>query len=154
MRFKLRDRLSGLFWLGISVFICVESLESGIGTFHFPGPGFLPFWSGVTLGILALILLTKTRLQREEEGLLSELWKGKDWNKVIITLTSLLAYAVLLPRLGYLIATFGVMTVLFNLKSKQRLLIQGAASMVTVLVTYFVFSVWLKVPLPKGILGF
>lgn len=154
MMFQVRDRLSGLFWLGISVFICVESLESDIGTFHFPGPGFLPFWSGVALGILALILLTKTWLQRKEDGSLSELWKGKDWNKVIIILTSLLAYAILLPRLGYLLATFGVMTILFNLKGKQGLLTQGAVALATVLVTYFVFSVWLGVPLPKGILGF
>lgn len=44
---NLRDQLSGLFWLEISIFVCIEGLRIGIGTFQSPAPGFLPFWLGV-----------------------------------------------------------------------------------------------------------
>ena len=151
---NLRDQLSGFFWLGISVFVCVESYQSDIGSFQFPGPGFLPFWAGIALGSFALILLAKTWLEKEEEIKISDLWRGKEWDKVILVLISLLMYAILLPRLGYLIATLGLLTLLFCVKGKQRLLIHGVSALITVLATYIVFFVWLKVPLPRGILGF
>jgi putative tricarboxylic transport membrane protein len=154
MMVNLRDQLSGFFWLGISVFVCVESYQSDIGRFQSPGPGFFPFWGGIALGTFALLLLAKTWLEKREGIKLLDLWKGKEWDKVILVLTSLLIYAILLPRLGYLLTTLGLMSLLFCVKGRQRLLIQGVSALITVLASYIVFYVWLKVPLPRGILGF
>lgn len=151
---NLRDQLSGLFWLGISIFVCVESLQCSIGTFQYPGPGFLPFWSGVTLGTLAIILMAASILKKRGEGRITNLWRGMEWNKVIMVLASLFIYAILLPRLGYLIMTFGLMTFLFGIIGKSRLWINGMIGLITVLVTYVVFYVWLNVQLPKGIFSF
>jgi putative tricarboxylic transport membrane protein len=149
-----RDQLSGFFWLVISIFVCVESIKSGVGTFRFPGPGFLPFWSGVALGTFAIILVA-TDLLKEKVGRKSKnLLEGKKWSNVILVLVSLFAYALLLPRLGYLITTFGLMVFLFSLIGKPRLWIQGVSALITVLATYIIFYVWLNVQLPKGIFGF
>jgi len=151
---NFRDQLSGFFWLVISIFVCVESIKSGVGTFRFPGPGFLPFWSGVALGTFAIILVA-TDLLKEKVGRKSKnLSEGKKWSNVILVLVSLFAYALLLPRLGYLITTFGLMVFLFSLIGKPRLWIQGVSALITVLATYIIFYVWLDVRLPKGILGF
>jgi putative tricarboxylic transport membrane protein len=151
---NFRDQLSGFFWLVISIFVCVESIKSGVGTFRFPGPGFLPFWSGVGLGTLAIILVA-TDLLKEKVGRKSKnLSEGKKGSNVILVLVSLFAYALLLPSLGYLITTFGLMVFLFSLIGKPRLWIQGVSALITVLATYIIFYVWLDVRLPKGILGF
>jgi len=153
MRLNLVDQLSGFFWIGISIFVCLESVHSEIGTYQSPGAGFFPFWSGITLGIFALILIAKSWIEKKETKVM-DLWKGKEWDKVILTLTSLLIYALLLPRLGYLITTFGLMAFLFSLIGRPRLWIQGVSALITMLVTYIIFYVWLKVQLPKGIFGF
>ena len=50
--------------LVLSLLICSASLSTlSYGHYHLPGPGFLPFWSGVLLGLLSLGLLFKSILQ-------------------------------------------------------------------------------------------
>ena len=151
---NFRDGLSGLFWLIISILVCVESIRIDIGTFHNPGPGFLPFWAGVVLGMFSIALLITSILKGKGEKGISSLWKGMEWHKVIIVLASLFIYAILLHRLGYLIATFGLLALLFGVMSRQRLWIPVVSALITSLLSYLIFYVWLGVQLPKGIFGF
>ena len=151
---NLRDQLGGLFWLGISVFVCIDSLRNGIGTFHSPGPGFFPFWSGVILGMLSIILVAKSMLKREWKGNIKDLWEGAEWNKVIWTLCSLFLYSLLLPIIGYLITTFGLMFFLIGMMGRSKVWIRVISAFIIVLVSYFIFYFFLDVRLPKGIFGF
>jgi hypothetical protein len=151
---NLRDQWSGLFWLVISVLVCVESIRMGIGSFQSPGPGFLPLWSGVAVGTLAILLWVISTLKKEEGGKIRNLWKEMKWSKVILVAASLLIYSTILPRFGFLITTFGLMTLLFSIVERSRLWIQATIALVTVMVTYITFYWWLGVQLPKGIFGF
>jgi putative tricarboxylic transport membrane protein len=148
------DQLSGLFWLAISIFVCIEASLIGIGDFHSQGPGFLPFLSGVMLSTFSIILVVTSTLKKAGSRGIKNLWKGMSWGKVVWVLILLFVYALLLPILGYLIATFGLMTLLFGIVGKTKLWIKAVAGIITVLATYIVFYVWLEVQLPKGILGF
>lgn len=151
----LRNLLSGLFWLAISALIVFgESFRGNIGTFHYPGPGFMPFWAGVILGVLAIIVVFTSSQIRGGGWEIGNLWKGKKWRNVVSVILSLFIYAILLPWIGYLIATFGLLTLLFGLMGRQRWWLQGIGALITSIVTYFVFHSWLDVQLPKGILGF
>ena len=151
---SLRNQWSGLFWLVFSIFVCVEAIRMGTGSFSSPGPGLLPFWSGVVVGTLAILLLVVGTLTREEGGKIKNLWRGMNWRTVILVSASLVIYCILLPRLGFLITTFGLMTLLFSIVKRSRLWIQMFTALVTVLVTYVTFYVWLGVQLPKGLFGF
>jgi len=151
---SLRNQWSGLFWLVFSIFVCVEAIRMGTGSFSSPGPGLLPFWSGVVVGTLAILLLVVGTLTREEGGKIKNLWRGMNWRTVILVSASLVIYCILLPRLGFLITTLGLMTLLFSIVKRSRLWIQMFTALVTVLVTYVTFYVWLGVQLPKGLLGF
>jgi len=151
---NLRDKLSGLFWLIVAVFVCLESARAGTGAFHNPGPGFLPFCSAVILGTFAIILIVKSILEREEALNFVDLWKGINWIKVILVIILLLIYAILLPSLGYLIMTFALMVFLFGVLGRPKLWVQIMAAFITSLVTYLIFYAWLQVQLPKGIFGF
>jgi putative tricarboxylic transport membrane protein len=150
---NLRDQWSGLFWLVFAGLVCAAALRMGIGSFQVPGPGLLPFMAGVAVGMLALLLLVTGTLKKEAGGRIGELWTGTTWKKVALVCTSLVVYAVVLTRLGYLIATFGLMTLLFGILGRARLWIRVAVALVTVLVTYGLFHLWLDVQLPKGLLG-
>lgn len=148
------DQVSGFFWLAISIFVCIEASRLGIGDFHSQGPGFLPFLSGVMLSALSIILLVTSTLKKMEKRGIKNLWKGMSWGKVVLVLSLLLIYALLLPILGYLIATFGLIILLFGIVGKTKVWIKIVAGIITVLATYMVFCVWLEVQLPKGILSF
>jgi len=151
---NLRDHLSGFFWLAISIFVCVESIQVSLGTFHSPGPGFLPFWAGVVLGTFSIILIVTTFLNKRGKGKLKEMWKGVGWKKVILVLFSLFLYIILLPRIGYMIATFGLMIFMSGVIKRSKLWIEVVIPLITVLASYFIFNTWLGIQLPKGIFGF
>ena len=151
---KHRDKFSGFFWLAIAIFVCWESIRIGMGTFRSPGPGFFPFWAAVTLGAFATIIVVKSVLMKKIEGKVADLWKGVERNKVIIVLCSLCVYIPLLPTLGYLITTFGLMVLLFGIIGKTRIWIRIVNAFVSSLVSYIIFHILLSIPLPKGIFYF
>ena len=148
------DQFSGLFWLVISIIVCVESIRAHMGTLKDPGPGFLPLCVGVALGVFAIILLTTNILKKRMEGKIKNPFKGVNWGKPILFLIPLFAYTIFLSWLGYLIATFGLMFFLFTVIEKSRLWIKIMIALITVSATYIVFYRWLGIQLPKGIFGF
>lgn len=149
-----RDLLGSLFWLGISILVCFESIRSGIGTPHSPGPGFFPFWSGVILGTFAVILSVTSSLKKKWKRKIVDLWKGVEWNKVIWVLFSLFLYPLVLLRLGYLITTFGLMVFLLGIMGRSKVWVQGVSALIITLASYIIFNILLGVQLPKGIFSF
>ena len=146
--------MSGFFWLAISIFVCIESIQVSLGTFHSPGPGFLPFWAGVVLGTFSIILIVTSIVKKKGREKLTEMWKGMAWMKVILVLFSLFLYILLLPRIGYITATFGLMIFMSGIIKRSKLWTQVVIPLITVLASYFIFNTWLGIQLPKGIFGF
>jgi hypothetical protein len=62
----------------------MQYIWNDIGTFHSPGPGFLPFWSGVALGAFSIILIVESILEKKAERKITNLWKGIEWSNVIL----------------------------------------------------------------------
>ena len=149
-----RDLLSGLFWLGICVFVCFESIRSGIGTFHSPGPGLFPFLSGVIVGAFAVVLLVTNSLQKKPRGRIRDIWRGMEWKRVVWILFSLFLYPFALPIMGYLITTFGLMAFSLGIMGRSKVWVQGVSALMITSVSYVVFYFLLGVVLPKGIFGF
>jgi small-conductance mechanosensitive channel len=129
-------------------------MEAGVGTFGLPGSGFLPFWSAAILGVLAIILTIKGFNSKRVEQKTIELPREAKRSRVILALISLLAYAILLERAGYLVMTFGLMIFLYMIAGRSKVWIQIVSAAITVLVTYVVFYRWLGVQLPRGIFSF
>ena len=151
---NVSDRWSGLFWLGVSIFVCVKSIQVGVGTFRSPGSGFLPFWAGGVFGLLALILVVRTFVSRKQGGKRIGLSKEVQWPKVVVALISLYLYALLLQMIGYLPMTFALMLLLFGLTEGTKWWVRFLSSLITVSASYLVFHVLLEVQLPKGIVPF
>ena len=152
---NVRDVTSGLFWLTISVLVCIESTRSGVGTINVPGPGFLPFWAAVVLGTFGIILVGTALLNKGQgrRGIL-ELWKGVAWGKAVFVLVCLVIYALLLQRVGYLIMTFGLMVLLYSAIERPKPWVLFVIAFLTAVSTYVVFYAWLNVQLPKGVVEF
>ena len=54
------DRVLGFICLGLSLWLILESTKYDYVTRFTPGPGFLPFWLGICLGLLSLYLIYDT----------------------------------------------------------------------------------------------
>jgi len=149
---KLYDRWSSLFLLALSISVCIESLNIGVGRFRNPGSGFIAFGTSVLLGILSLVLFLRSTFGKEETKI--PLLKGGVWKRGILILIALPVYAYLMPTLGYLVATFFLMFFLFWIAGGLRWWWVLASSLFTTLASHLVFSVWLSCQFPRGFLGF
>ena len=77
-----------------------------------------------------------------------------NWVKIALVLLSLVSYAFFLERLGFVLTTFVLLSFLLGwieLTNWPRSL--GVAS-AAALGSFAIFELWLKIRLPKGILGF
>jgi putative tricarboxylic transport membrane protein len=148
-----RHLISGLFWLAISIFVCIMAIKLGVGTFSSPGSGFLFFWSSLILGALSVILITKSILgKREAKLLLIDLWKGLKWGKAVLAIITLFLYALILTKLGFILTTFVLMILLFGI-GKLKYWVTIISAFFTVMLSYIIFHFLLQIQFPRGIFG-
>ena len=149
---KNNDQRSSLFWLAIGLAVAFYSRKYNLGTLSSPGPGFLPFLSGVAMSVLALVVFLQQIPAKKDA--LKHLWAGKKWPAVPIVMASLVAYAILLNFLGFILATFLLMAFLLRVMEPLawKKVLAGAAGATGG--SYAVFHLWLEAQLPAGFLGF
>jgi putative tricarboxylic transport membrane protein len=149
------DRLGSLFWLALGAGTMYGSLGLGLGSMQEPGSGFLAFTAGCFVSLAALFVFFQSffgdpALQTK----LSSLWEGLKWSRAAIVVVITLAYIVALERLGFFLTSFlllvSILKGLEKLSWKKTMII----SIVTIVVSYCLFKVLLKVSLPVGIFGF
>jgi hypothetical protein len=72
-------------WLLVGVLIILGTLASlKIGTANDPGPGLLPFLSGILLSIFSITILIKATFQKESEKKnVRQLRANLHWKKVM-----------------------------------------------------------------------
>jgi hypothetical protein len=76
-----------------------------------------------------------------------------DLKKISLVSLSLFAYALLLKTLGFLFLTSLLLLFLFRIAGSQKWRVVVFASVITILITYFVFTS-LGLRFPKGIFGY
>ena len=144
------DMISGLFWLGISAFGLTKALELGVGAFSSPEPGFLLFWSSLVFAMLSMGLVAKTVIRKNGVTKVTDAWMDLNWWKPVTVMAFLFLYASFLTSLGFLLAMFALMTLLYALgRVRPPVVIAGA--IVTVFLAYVIFHFGLEVRFPKGI---
>ncbi len=136
---------SGLFFLGLSLFVSWESLRLGLGTPKVPGAGFLSFCVGIALSVLSVVLIIRGWGIRESLKAHSR--------RVILALVSLFVYSLIMERVGFIAATFFLVGILFRLGEPRRWWALLGMSLLVTFLAYFVFGVLLHVYFPQSFLG-
>ncbi len=147
---KRAEQVTCIFWLALAGSVCWGAFQLNLGIPSEPGSGFLPFGTGLLLGILALVHLVQITFRKTEkqESFLGEV----RWKRGGSLVFSLFFYVLLLPWLGYIVATFLFMLVLFSLYERRKWWVVGSLSLLVIGVTFLVFHHWLKVQFPPGFL--
>ena len=146
------DFLSGLFWLGVSIFVVTKALELEVGAFVDPKPGFLLFWSSLIFGILSIVLVVKSITGKSGRTTLADSWKSLAWWNPAITILLLCLYASFLKSIGFLLAMTVFMGLLYAL-GRVKPYVSIAGAIVTVFLAYVIFYFGLQVRFPRGMLG-
>jgi putative tricarboxylic transport membrane protein len=142
---------AAVFWLAVGIFVCYGATRLGLGNVTEPGSGFIFFWSGLILAVLSLMVVAE-ELRRAADPV-PEMGR-MNWAKIGLVLLSLVLYAFFLERLGFMLTAFFILSFLLGViqgtNPARAFGIAGAAA----LGTFAIFELWLKIRLPKGILGF
>ncbi len=146
------DLFCSLLWLLVGVLISYGAFRLGLGSIRDPGPGLIPLLIASFLELLALILLVRSVSSGVRKETLEGKILGENWKKRGAVVISLVAYSLLLSTLGFLIATFLLLSFLFNLSGMKKWYLRVVGAAVLVTACFWVFRVWLSCPLPLGIL--
>jgi hypothetical protein len=148
------DQVSSGIWLLVSLIICFASLQYKVGTFSSPGSGFLPLLSGMAMALFAAIGFIGATLRKRRGETWRSFLKGLRWEKALIILASLFAYALLLDFIGFSLSTLLFIGFLLRVVIPQRWSLVIGGSVSTTVASYIVFEVLLKAQMPKGPWGF
>jgi putative tricarboxylic transport membrane protein len=145
-------RTEGVLWTILGLSVCFLAWRTHFGSFREPGPGFVPFFSGLLIGGIGLVMILAvaraTPSQSDTPGIS---FFPKNWRQLFFTMALLCGYTLLLDTLGYIITTLSMMWAFFYVSGGRRWVSSLFISSVIVASTYLVFDVWLRCQLPRGI---
>jgi putative tricarboxylic transport membrane protein len=149
---RRRDLGAAAVLLAFGLFAVIQARGLRFGSVVAPGPGFFPLCLAAALCLTSLALLVNA-WREAPEGAVASGAGGRRF-AMIGALVALLVYALVLERLGFLLATFGLLVFFFKALQRQSWLVAVGGAVATALVSHLVFKIWLGVNLPGGLLRF
>ena len=128
----------------IGLFFTIVALQYPMGTAAKMGPGYFPFFLGLLMALLGLIVLLKSLSAKAAIESIPKF----NWRIIGQITGSVVLYGLLLPRMGFLIAV--VVLVLVSASASKEFTWKGSLINAAFLVafTYSVFVMGLKLQFP------
>jgi putative tricarboxylic transport membrane protein len=145
------DRVTAALLLAFAVAFSVGALKQyqwwGSGG---PGPAFMPFWLGLVMAVLALVLLVRS-LKEQDPGA-SWLPRGEGLRDMLVVLAATVAFVALLSVTGMIIGTALYLAFLVRYLGRHRWWVTFAIALAAAGFNWLVFVHWLRVPMPEGMI--
>lgn len=138
--------------LAFGLFALTQARGLRFGTIAAPGPGFFPLGLAAALCLAGIGLLV--RAARTAPAGTPAARPGVRRLAVVSTLGALLVYALVLERLGFLLATCALLLFFFKALQGQSWIAALSGAAATSLASYLLFKIWLGVNLPGGLWSF
>ena len=150
---KNRDLVSSIIWMAFGGIFVVGALQHGLTRKGAPGPGFLPFLTGLALIFVSLFVLIPALSQREkaESTFFPE---HNSFRRLLFVLVILFSFGIAMKYLGYLLTAFLFMFFVALVMKPKGWRTTALLALIAAVVSYTLFAVLLEVNLPKGLLGF
>jgi len=145
------DRVTAALLLAFAVAFSVGALKQyqwwGSGG---PGPAFMPFWLGLVMALLALVLLLRS-LKQQNPG---DAWlpRGEGLRDMLVVLAATIAFVALLKVTGMIIGTALYLAFLVRYLGRHRWWVTLAIALAAAGFNWLVFVHWLRVPMPEGMI--
>jgi len=150
---RIYNLISGCLFLLLSCLIVLGSIDLGIGSLKNPNAGLFSLFTGVLLCGLSLLLIMESFTKREKSNQDSAYGWSKDtrWKNLLLTSLALVAYALVLTPLGFMVSTFLLMIFLYRAVEPQGWFASFLFAAVSTFGNWMVFEFWLQCQLPEGL---
>jgi putative tricarboxylic transport membrane protein len=148
---KRYDRICSVIFFVLAGVLIWQSLLIPVGRFGKPGPGFLPLMIGVMLALLSALLWIEAGLRKPSQARVAFFVGEGKWPSVLLTVSLLLAYALLIEFLGFILCSLLLLLLLFRFVGRQKWWLVLTETVLVTLAAHVIFKVGLKVQLPGGL---
>ncbi len=111
-----------------------------------PGSAFLPFWLGVVMAALAMLLLVRKPIGETVDWLP----RGEGRKRVLVVIGATAAFIAALKIIGMVFGTALYLIVLMRFLERHRWPLTLTVAAAAAGIIYLVFAYWLRVPFPEG----
>jgi putative tricarboxylic transport membrane protein len=151
---KKMDIIGGsvLLFFGLGIFL--KSLTYPIGSLRQPDGGMFPLLASIILILISAVLILQAFLNKTEEGLSKSFFPAKEAPKrIFLGFLALVGFRCLLPLIGFACSTFLFVFFMAKYLGNYSWKVSLLFSILTVLAAYYLFQVWLKIPMPRLMIG-
>ena len=132
----------------------ILSLQMPMGTFRMAGSGLFPFCLGILLMVLSLLFLLDLLFAKALPPQKPEIAAPHSATKQMLKFLGASALAAAgLGILGYPLTSFLLMLLLLRILGIKRPVLLITLPLVTAAASYLLFVQFLRIPLPKGLIG-
>lgn len=149
-----KDVYSSLFWLLFAIYYSSESYGFGLGEWSSPGAGYFPFGAGVLFGILSLSVLVKALRNVPSSEIPSEAPERFQWQNIVLVVGGMLAYALLLKRMGFIFCTFFIVVLFIRVIAKKSWFNAILTALIIAVTFQILFNTLLNAQIPSGVFRF
>jgi putative tricarboxylic transport membrane protein len=125
------------------------SWQLGLGNLRMPGPGAWPLLLAIAMALLGgwLVFRPSPSTKAALKGI-------PHWGRLAMALGTLFGYVLILDWLGYIVTTVLLLFVQLHWVEDQHWTKSLLIGVLGAVISFLLFGLWLKVPLPSGILPF
>jgi putative tricarboxylic transport membrane protein len=146
---KKSANLASISLLALAFGAFIESMKLPFGTVSAPAAGFFPLVLSALLALTSLFGFVGA-LRESEASLVAE--QSLVWKKILLTLGSLLVFALAFEGVGYLVATLLFIIFLLRLVERKSWGLSLGVGVSAAIISYVIFGLILGTPLPAGFL--
>jgi putative tricarboxylic transport membrane protein len=147
------ERVSALFFLLLSLFICQQSIVIGLGALSNPGSGLLSFGAGAAIGLFSLCLLIRSFYSAKPEQGEKDGGEAFHVKRFLFVCLCLLGYTTVVNGLGFVLTTFLFVLVLLGVTESTKWWLLLVKAVLVTAGNYLFFVKWLGLSLPRGFLA-
>ncbi len=149
-----KDIFSGLFCLLFGIYFTIKSYSFGLGEWASPGPGYFPFGAGLLFAILSLSVFVKALRRVPLNEIPIQLSERFHWQNMVLIMFGMLAYILLLKRIGFVLCTFLLVVLFIRVIAKERWFKSIMTALAIALAFHLFFNILLNAQLPSGVFRF
>lgn len=148
------DQITGIIMLIFAAAVMEGGRRMPASLTFGPGAGFLPFWLGVVMAVLAILLYVNATREPAEAKSRSPFPDRRAILAIMATVASLAAYNLIIEPVGFLVSTALLSAFLLGVVEREPWYTTASVAAANAVVLYIIFEKLLGVSLPKNVLGF
>lgn len=149
----IKDVISSIFLLCLGLFYLILSLKYHAGDLANPQPGFLPRIVGLVIVSFSLMLLISSLRDQKKKEKLNSLWQGLDRKNCLsamMAIGSIIVYLLIVNYVGFPLASAALVWFLGWMMGGTNQILIIILGIVSSGLTYWLFWIIMRVPIPLG----